>query len=69
MITCDAALATALNAMVSTDKLGGFAYTPRLLAGSIAVTVLHEKTLTDLEIVESIERDTGYEFGFILKMT
>ena len=51
--------------MVSTDKLGGFAYTPRLLAGSIAVTVLHEKTLTDLEIVESIERDTGYEFGFI----
>ena len=65
MITCDAALATALNAMVSTDKLGGFAYTPRLLAGSIATSILREKTLTDLEVVESIERDTNYEFGFI----
>ncbi len=65
VITCDAALATALNAMVSTDKLGGFAYTPRMLAGSIAVTVLREKTLTDLEVVESIERNTGFEFGFI----
>lgn len=65
VITCDAALATALNAMVSTDKLGGFAYTPRMLAGSIAVTVLRTKTLTDLEVVESIERNTGFEFGFI----
>lgn len=51
--------------MVSVCKLGGFAYTPRLLAGGLAASILKERTLTDLEVVESIERDTGYNFGII----
>ncbi|MCQ2079872.1 MAG: hypothetical protein MJZ38_07460, partial [archaeon] len=65
VLTNDAPLATALNAKIDTFKLDGFAYTPRLLASILETTILREKTLSDLEMIERIEDETGYDFRFI----
>ncbi|MCQ2084571.1 MAG: PD-(D/E)XK nuclease family protein [archaeon] len=62
VITNDAPLATALNARIDDYRLDGFAYTPRHLAGIMETAVLREKTLTDLELIERIEEETGYDF-------
>ena len=65
VLTTDAALATALNAKIDDFRLGGFAYTPRQIAGILETSILGRKAYSDLEVVESIEKDTGYDFGYI----
>lgn len=65
VVTNDAALATALNAMVNESRLDGFAFTPKMIASMMAGTVLENRPLSDLEVVEKIECDTGLDFRFI----
>lgn len=65
VVTNDAALATALNAMVCESRLDGFAFTPKMIASMMAGTVLENRPLSDLEVVEKIEYDTGLDFRFI----
>ena len=65
VITNDAALATALNARIDIPKIGGFAYTPRHIAGNEAVPVLGAGVLGDLKIISEISNETGYGFKHI----
>ena len=65
VLTCDAALATALNAKIDDFRLGGFAYTPKQIAGMLETRVLGEKAYSDLETIEAIEKETGYDFAYI----
>ncbi|MCL2148101.1 MAG: PD-(D/E)XK nuclease family protein [Methanomassiliicoccaceae archaeon] len=65
VITNDAALATALNARVDAPRIGGFAYTPRHIAGDEAVPVLGAGALGDLRIISEISNETGYGFKHI----
>ena len=65
VLTNDAALATALNAMRDVSTLDGFAFTPKMAASSVESTILKTRPLSDLEIVERIERDTGLDFRYI----
>ncbi|MDR3283447.1 MAG: PD-(D/E)XK nuclease family protein [Candidatus Methanoplasma sp.] len=61
VITSDAALATALNARIDVCRIGGFAYTPRLIAAREAVTVLGEGVWSDLRIIYEISKEAGYD--------
>ena len=65
VLSNDAALVTALNAMVTKSRLDGFAFTPKILASMIEGSVLRTRPLTDLEVVESIEKETGFDFRYI----
>ena len=65
VLTCDAALATALNAKIDDYRLGGFAYTPKQIAGMLETQVLGEKAYSDLETIEAIEKETGFDFAYI----
>ncbi len=60
VLTNDAALATALNSRVDTPRIGGFAYTPRLLASMDAPRVLKRGISNDLKLINSICDITGY---------
>ncbi|MCQ2078841.1 MAG: PD-(D/E)XK nuclease family protein [archaeon] len=65
VITCDAPLATALNNMINRCKLDGFAFTPQTIAGMVQTVVLDGKVLTELELIDRLERDTGFDFRYI----
>ncbi|MDR2698233.1 MAG: PD-(D/E)XK nuclease family protein, partial [Candidatus Methanoplasma sp.] len=60
VITSDAALATALNARIDVPRVGGFAYTPRHIAGNEAVPVFGAGALSDLKVISEIANETGY---------
>lgn len=59
VLTTDAPLATALNSMVDTPRLGGFAFTPRQIAGIESSRVLKRTAMNDLEVIGAISEDTG----------
>ncbi|MDR1954777.1 MAG: PD-(D/E)XK nuclease family protein [Candidatus Methanoplasma sp.] len=65
VLTNDAALATALNARIDRPRIGGFAYTPRHLAGDQAVPIFGAEVLGDLKIISEIANETGYSFKHI----
>jgi len=65
VVTNDAALATALNGRVDVPRIGGFAYTPRHIAGNESVHILGTGIWGDLKIISSISEDTGYDLKFI----
>ncbi|MCL1979199.1 MAG: PD-(D/E)XK nuclease family protein [Methanomassiliicoccaceae archaeon] len=65
VITNDAALATALNARIDVPRIGGFAYTPRHIAGNEAVPIFGSGALDDLKIISEISNETGYGFKYI----
>ncbi|MDR3075154.1 MAG: PD-(D/E)XK nuclease family protein [Candidatus Methanoplasma sp.] len=65
VLTSDAALATALNGRIDVPRIGGFAYTPRHIAGSEAVPVFGAGVLGDLKIISEIANETGYSFKHI----
>jgi len=60
VITNDAALVTALNGRIASPRIGGFAYTPRHIAGNETVPMFGEGTLSDLKILSEIANETGY---------
>ena len=59
VLMTDAPLATALNSMVDTPRLGGFAFTPRQIAGIESSRVLKRTAMNDLEVIGAISEDTG----------
>jgi hypothetical protein len=65
VLTVDAPLATALNGRVDKPMIGGFAYTPRLIAAMEAVPLFGKGTLSDIEIISIIADERGYDFKFI----
>lgn len=65
VLTNDAPLATALNARVDTPRIGGFAYTPRAIAGMEAVPLMGTGLWGDLRIVSGIAAETGQDFKFV----
>ena len=65
VITNDAALATALNGRIDVPRIGGFAYTPRHIAGIEAVPIFGAGAMGDLKIISSISNETGYGFKHI----
>ncbi|MCL1811607.1 MAG: PD-(D/E)XK nuclease family protein [Methanomassiliicoccaceae archaeon] len=65
VITNDAALATALNGRIDVPRIGGFAYTPRHIAGNEAVPFFGSGVLGDLKIISKISKETGYNFKHI----
>lgn len=65
VITNDAALATALNGRIDVPRIGGFAYTPRHIAGNEAVSIFGSGLLGDLKIISEISNETGYSFKHI----
>lgn len=65
VITNDAALATALNGRISVPRIGGFAYTPRHIAGNEAVPIFGKGLLGDLEIISKIADETDHSFKHI----
>ena len=65
VITNDAALSTALNGRVDVPRIGGFAYTPRHIAGKEAVRILGTNIWGDLKLISALAEDTGYDIKFI----
>lgn len=65
VLTNDAALATALNAMRDVSTLDGFAFTPKMAASAVESSILMTRPLSDLEVVERIEKETGLDFRYI----
>ncbi len=65
VLTNDAALATALNAMRDKSSLDGFAFTPKMAASAMESVILKERALSDLEVVERIEKETRLDFRYI----
>ncbi|MDR0523569.1 MAG: PD-(D/E)XK nuclease family protein [Candidatus Methanoplasma sp.] len=64
VITVDASLADALNARIDSARVGGFAYTPRLIALREAAAILGEGAWSDLRIVAEISEEAGCDFRF-----
>ncbi|MDR2846436.1 MAG: PD-(D/E)XK nuclease family protein [Candidatus Methanoplasma sp.] len=65
VLTVDAALATALNGRVDKPKIGGFAYTPKLIAAMTAVSQFGKGALSDIEMISIISEETDYNFKFV----
>ena len=65
VVCCDAALVTALNAKIDHSTLDGFAFTPKMLASMIQSAVLQTRPLSDLELVEWIQDETGLDFRYV----
>ena len=65
VVCCDAALVTALNAKIDHSTLDGFAFTPKMLASMIQSSVLQTRPLSDLELVERIQNETGLDFRYV----
>ena len=65
VVTNDAALSTALNGRVDTARIGGFAYTPRHIAGHESIKTVGSGIWGDLKIISAIAEDTGYDIKFI----
>ena len=61
----DAPLALALNNRLERPRVGVFAITPRQLAGDLAIDILGEPLLSDIEVVRKISKDTGYPLRFV----
>ena len=60
VITNDPALVTALNGRIASPRVGGFAYTPRNIAGNETVPIFGAGALSDLKILSEIANETGY---------
>ncbi|MCL2295774.1 MAG: hypothetical protein FWC29_01665, partial [Methanomassiliicoccaceae archaeon] len=60
VITNDPALVTALNGRIASPRIGGFAYTPRNIAGNETVPIFGAGALSDLKILSEIANETGY---------
>ena len=66
LVMCnDAPLALALNNRLDRPRVGTFAITPRQLAGDLAMDILGEPMMTDIEVVRKISRYTGYPLRFV----
>jgi len=65
VITNDAALSTALNGRIDTARIGGFAYTPRHIAGHESLKTIGSGIWGDLKIISAIAEETGYNIKFI----
>ena len=60
VIANDAALVTALNGRIAVPRIGGFAYTPRHIAGNETVPIFGAGAMSDLKILSEISNETGY---------
>ena len=65
VVTNDAALSTALNGRIDAARIGGFAYTPRHIAGHESIKTIGSGIWGDLRIISAIAEDTGYDIKFI----
>lgn len=66
MVLCnDAPLALALNNRLEEPRVGVFAITPRQLAGDLAIDILKEPLMSDIEVVRAVSKDTGYPLRFV----
>ena len=66
LVMCnDAPLALALNNRLDKPRVGAFAITPRQLAGDLAIDILGEPILSDIEVVKKLVEYTGYPLRFV----
>ncbi|MCQ2086045.1 MAG: PD-(D/E)XK nuclease family protein [archaeon] len=66
MVLCnDAPLALALNNRINIPRIGIFAITPLQLASTICEDILGTPTLSDVEVIRVISKNTGYKFGYV----
>ena len=66
LVMCnDAPLALALNNRLDKPHVGTFAITPRQLAGDLAMDILKEPLMSDIEVVRRISKATGYPLRFV----
>ena len=66
LVMCnDAPLALALNNRLDKPRVGAFAITPRQLAGDLAIDILGEPLMTDIEVVKRLVKYTGYPLKFV----
>ncbi len=62
VITNDVALETALNARISTARIGSLACTPRHIVGQLGPVILGRPFMTDLELIAAVSEETGCPF-------
>ncbi len=62
VITNDVALETALNARITTARIGKLASTPRHIVQQLGPAVLGKPFLSDLELIAAVSRETGCGF-------
>ena len=66
LVMCnDAPLALALNNRLDKPRVGTFAITPRQLAGDLAIDILGEPLMSDIEVVKKLVKYTGYPLRFV----
>lgn len=65
VLTNDAPLATALNAMLDRPHLGSWAITPQQLARRESVRIIGCPVWDDLRIVKRLAEDNGYDLKFV----
>lgn len=65
VLTNDAALATALNAMCDEPMVGSFAMTPIQVASKHAIDILGEPLWSEIRTVQVISDETGLDFRYV----
>lgn len=65
VVTNDAALATALNALVDKAMIGSFAVTPKMIAARYAVETIGDAIWSDMRVVSTVCEETGYDFRYV----
>lgn len=64
-ITNDIALETALNARISTARIGKLAYTPQHIVEELAAEFYGKPIVTDLELVSNVSKETDLGFRHV----
>ncbi|AMK13753.1 PD-(D/E)XK nuclease superfamily protein [methanogenic archaeon mixed culture ISO4-G1] len=65
ILTNDAALATAINAMVDEPMVGSFAMTPIQMASKHAIDILGEPIWSEVRVIQTISEYTGLDFRYV----
>ena len=66
LVMCnDAPLALALNNRLDRPRVGAFAITPRQLAGDMAIDILGEPIMSDIDVVKRLVKYSGYPLRFV----
>ena len=61
----DAPLSLALNNRLDQTRIGIFAITPRQLAGDMAIDILGQGLMDDIEVVKKVSESTGYRLRYV----
>ena len=61
----DAPLSLALNNRLDQTRIGIFAITPRQLAGDMAIDILGQGMMDDIEVVKKVSESTGYRLRYV----